>query len=697
MNKKVKIIEIKNKKEKNIYIFITLKTLKVIFLNKIWNKKYYILIYILNLFGVIFYLLSLAKIKGIVMECYGFKGVECYYRLAKLLLISSIFKSITIYLIIIKKYHFIHIIIIFIIYIVLLLIDHNTGIIKHGLYNFIGQLFITSLLLMFLFFISLLYHLYKKSKYFLLFLTIIPLPFLIINLRIYKLHHFSCDNWVKGLNNSYIDNNDKDYPCTINIPEKHSCYLSEIGPFFDLTKVYRPNCLDPKLLNSEKNKFINRFKHLNYSKESQMNHFGYPLTNDGRFGPDDFATLYFKEKRKNFEEEIKNNIILMDLYNKDRNKYYPNIPRPEIEVIFEDLKGKIIINVHKNESLIKEREELIKINKLLYKNILILYFDTVSRAHFFRKFPKTVNFLNKFSRYEDNISKKDMTIFQYFKYNSIRPYTDPNTKAAYYGATIDGNGTHFANFFKNKGYIIGRANTHCEKEAASNDKNNITLIHCQWDHECLSLPCDDIFEYSGIYYSFVKRCLFGKELNQYTLEYLESFWKVYINQNKLFLFQSNDGHEPTGELIGHFDETLYNFLFKFYKRKYLKDTAIIIFSDHGQHLNGPLYLFDSQDFFYERGLPFLFIILPNDKKLYDNNKYEIIKYNQQSFITAFDIYNTFIHIAFVEENETNKKYFSNFGTSLFKLINYTERFCESSYYKSQISKYACNCKQKILN
>lgn len=54
----------------------------------------------------------------------------------------------------------------------------------------------------------------------------------------------------------------------------------------------------------------------------------------------------------------------MDLYNKDRNKYYPNIPRPEIEVIFEDLKGKIIINVHKNESLIKEREELIKINKL---------------------------------------------------------------------------------------------------------------------------------------------------------------------------------------------------------------------------------------------------------------------------------------------------------------------------------------------
>lgn len=78
-------------------------------------------------------------------------------------------------------------------------------------------------------------------------------------------------------------------------------------------------------------------------------------------------------------------------------------------------------------------------------------------------------------------------------------------------------------------------------------------------------------------------------------------------------------------------------------------------------MNGLLYLFDSQDLFYERGLPFLFIILPNDKNLYDNNKYEIIKYNQQSFIKIFDIYNIFLHIALVEEDEINKNYFSNFG------------------------------------
>ena len=508
-------------------------------------------------------------------------------------------------------------------------------------------------------------------------------------LRDYRTLHFSCEYWAKGLNNSFIDNKSKDYPCFINIPEKHSCFLSEIGKYFDLTNRYRPTCLDAKLLASEKRKYIERFKNLKYAKESKMNHFGYPLTNDGRFGPDDFNTWFYR-KRKDFKKEILKNMIFMDLYNSDKKKYYPNINRPEIEVLFNGTKGKIIINIERNKSLIKIRDKIKNKYKLLYKNILIIFLDTVSRSHFFRKFPKTVMFLNQFSKYEKNFFKKNMTIFQYFKYNSIRPYTDPNLKAAYYGAKIDGKGTHFANFFKNKGYIIGRANTHCEKEAASNPDNITNLIHCLWDHESLSLPCDDIFEYSGIS-TFLKRCLFGKELNQYSLEYLESFWVSYITQYKMFLFQSNDGHEPTGELIGHFDEILYNFLLKFYNKGWFKDTAIIFFSDHGQHLNGPLYILDSQDFFYERGLPLLFILLPNDNKLYLKNKYEIIKSNQQTFITAFDIYNTFIHLSLGEDKENEKK-FTPFGESLLKTINYRERFCESFIYKSQITRYGCICK-----
>ncbi len=116
----------------------------------------------------------------------------------------------------------------------------------------------------------------------------------------------------------------------------------------------------------------------------------------------------------------------------------------------------------------------------------------------------------------------------------------------------------------------------------------------------MSLGCISAF-YKGMLVSMgsslIKKCLFGKDINQYALEYLESFWNSYIEQNKMFLINIIDGHEPTGELIGHFDENLYYFLNKFYIKGWFKDTSIIIFSDHGMHINGPLYLFDSQDFF----------------------------------------------------------------------------------------------------
>ena len=63
----------------------------------------------------------------------------------------------------------------------------------------------------------------------------------------------------------------------------------------------------------------------------------------------------------------------MDLYNKNKDKYYPNQPRPEIEVIFKENKGKIKINIQRNETLIKERKNKIKKRNQMYKNNLIYY------------------------------------------------------------------------------------------------------------------------------------------------------------------------------------------------------------------------------------------------------------------------------------------------------------------------------------
>ena len=538
--------------------------------------------------------------------------------------------------------------------------------------------------------------LFKRNNYLSLILIFSSIFLIFIAIKKFKSTHFSCINWDKGLNNTYIDNS-KQYPCTINIPQPHSCYLSEIGSFFDFSFKYRPTCLEHKLIRDGQNNFLKYYQYqFKYSNISSNNHFGFPITNTEEYNPYCFGTISMPDK-KEFYTIVNQNIILMDLYNKNKTKYYPNIPHPEVEVIFKDGQGKIRINIQRNETLINERKNKNNDNNLIYKNVLVFFLDTVSRSHFMRKFPKTMKYLNDFSKYETNSSTKNMTVFQFFKYHSLDSYTDPNLKAIYYGATLRGNGTHFGNYFKENGFITGRANSYCGKEVINQGKDPFSFIHHIFDHEGLSLGCIKPF-YDGplhsLLSSLIKKCLFGKDLNEYTFEYLESFWKAYINQNKMFLYQSLDGHEPTGQVIGYLDDILFKYLIKFSQRGYLKKTSILLFSDHGQHLNGQLYLFDSQDFLYERTLPGLFLILSNDEKLYKNNVYSTIKMNQQTFITGYDIYNTLVHLAFGENKEKFDKYKVKYGESLLKNINYTNRYCESDIYESQIYEIICKCKRK---
>jgi hypothetical protein len=142
----------------------------------------------------------------------------------------------------------------------------------------------------------------------------------------------------------------------------------------------------------------------------------------------------------------------------------------------------------------------------------------------------------------------------------------------------------------------------------------------RWDHEGISIPCIKGI-YQGLFLnkltSLVKKCIFGKQVFEYSLEYLESFLKTYYDYNKMFLFESGDGHEPTGQIVGYFDDIFYDFLSKLYSNNFLSNTTIILFSDHGQHLNGPLYFFKMKDFLYERTLPLLFLIFPNTQELYE--------------------------------------------------------------------------------
>jgi hypothetical protein len=168
----------------------------------------------------------------------------------------------------------------------------------------------TLLLFIFLCFLNFLIGLFTKGNF--LRLTII-LSFLIVIYKLskyYKSTHFSCVDWDKGLNNTYIDNLSKNYPCKINIPKPHSCYLSEIGSLFDFSSKYRPTCSDNKLLREEKIKFHKHYKNLNYSNISENSHFGFPITNTDKYNPYYFGNICYQGK-KNFFVTVNENVILL--------------------------------------------------------------------------------------------------------------------------------------------------------------------------------------------------------------------------------------------------------------------------------------------------------------------------------------------------------------------------------------------------
>ena len=143
------------------------------------------------------------------------------------------------------------------------------------------------------------------------------------------------------------------------------------------------------------------------------------------------------------------------------------------------------------------------------------------------------------------------------------------------------------------------------------------------------------------------------------------------------------------ELIKYTDEVIYNFLNSLYNDNLFKDTTIFLVSDHG--CTNPSVYFLYEFYQIEMRLPMLYIIVNDRKNLNYNQQYLNIKENQQTFITAYDIYNTigniiygdnYINIPIKDDHHDTPK--SQRGKSLFDLINPKERKPKHYMYMSRI-------------
>ena len=572
------------------------------------------------------------------------------------LIISIILGAITLILIIYNKMSSLHLFHFSIIFIFFYLYSNKTIAEDHGYYNFVAFFSLIWLLIL----IELFVHgiiILAKSKYRFL-LYIIILLIIIFYIIIYNINPINCNEWTLGLNNTYLENDPAKYGCQIRIPK--ACTFKILNWTQDITKMQKLDCSVGKrdarkeLLKVIKSPYVNK----------NTKRFGFPLTNN------EIGSLDGKDKIILLNYTY-HNMLDMDNITHDIEKW------PEHIVDFTNNEnGEMIINLTFNETLSQERKKLEKNSNPYSNNIMILYFDSVSRNNALRQLKKTMKFFEMFMSYEGNHHQKfpneNYHSFQFFKYHSFRLFTPGNFPRLFYGNNKEAkNLVLMTKYLKENGYVTNYCGEECRKDN-TRTHHNLTKSEI-YDHQMLL--CDpNIVEMNKP----VKKCLYGNINSYHLYEYGKQFWIKYKDNRKFSALVTNDGHESSLEALKYSDDMIYNYLTTLYDQNLLKDTSVFLVSDHGTTLPSLYYIFD---FFQIEGkLPMLYVLINDRKNVSYNEQYYYIQKNQQTFITAYDFYNTIGYLSYGDnyKNIKNKTieqdtFKSSLGESIFNYIDPMKR------------------------
>ena len=627
---------------------------------KIVNKNATIYTYIshffLFLFTYLFYFLSLRGCTEGEDICTS-KHITWIKIVIVELIISIIMGSISLVLIIynrVSSLNLIHFMIMFI-----LLYEYSNGTIAedHGYYNFVSFFSLVWLIILIVLFIHGIIILIKSKYRFLIYIFL--LLFIITYIIIYNIDPINCDDWPLGLNNTYLVNNKSKYGCQIRLPK--SCTYKIFNWSQDISKITKLDCSvgikDARkvLLETLRSPYVNK----------NTKRFGYPLTNNDKVG-----WLDGKDKTILLNYTYEN---MLDMDNITHNVE----GWPEHIVDFsKNENGEIIVNLTFNETLSQERKKLEKNLNPYSNNIMVLYIDSVSRKNALRQLKKTMQFFEMFMSYEGghhkNFPNENYHSFQFFKYHSFRMFTPGNFPILFYGNKKEAkNLVLITKYLKENGYVTNYCSDECKKDNARTH-HNFTKSE-MYDHQMLL--CDPNIVLMN---KPVKKCLYGNINSYHLYEYGKQFWTKYKDNRKFSALVTNDGHESSLEVLKYSDDMIYNYLTSLYDQNLLKDTTILLISDHGTTLPSIYYLTDF--FVIEARLPMLYLLVNDRKNVSYYDQYYYLHENQQTFVTGYDFYNTIGHLLYGDtykdiqnktiEQDTAK---SPLGESLFNYIDPKKR------------------------
>lgn len=628
-------------------------------------------IILLSIISFYFYYISFKGCEGTQSYCLVTLSPSFFYLIGVYIMVSSLITLYIIYEVLKGKISKIHLfyympLIIYLLY----FYDNGSDLSHHGSYNkMIFYFLIVSFIILFLIF-CLLKYIYINYKIIFISLT---LSFIWILIYIYIKITKNCNIWYDGLNGIRLENDQKYDKCKIVHPKR--CWINLIDGIFDVSRILNENCNNFR--GGEKAELL---KYLSPSFNLTHN-FGYPIT-----------TKYTWLNQSHFDRFF-NNVMadMIDLDKIDYNKIEDDL-KPEILLKFDSLTkmGKIDIKINRNETLVKERNEiynnLLPKDKPKYNNILFLYIDAISRPEFIRAMKNTEKFLSKY------FNSSEKSFYQMMKYHNFIFFTQQNVNPMFFGESMfNSNGTSILKYIKKKGFITGHSNNICTRQLYDIEDNYTENIeYDNFDHENIAMMCDPNFynpenrftPYMGPY-SIRRRCLYGRDTFEYIIEYGEKFWETYSKEHKFLRLSFQDAHEGTLEVVKYLDIKLAEFLENFDKKGYLKDTAVFFVSDHGNNMVGIYNIFQFEDYVLEKTLGTWFMLLPKKREI-DETFLEI---NQQRLVSPYDIHDTLLDI--FGYHHQNNKIFSRKGQSIYKKINGLERNCD--YYSQDIMPIWCRC------
>jgi hypothetical protein len=166
----------------------------------------------------------------------------------------------------------------------------------------------------------------------------------------------------------------------------------------------------------------------------------------------------------------------------------------------------------------------------------------------------------------DVLEDSSHDIFQFFRYHSLGHFTKVNVPGLYLGYQFSDEITPLLDTiwerYYNAGYVTAVVDDSC-LDWSGRYQGKTSKV----DHQFVAPFCLDESHPIGIKhsnfrgpFSIFRRCMSGRYVHSYALDYLAQFWNNYAGYPRFSVTMFNEGHEGTGEVIATMDDDLSDFL-----------------------------------------------------------------------------------------------------------------------------------------